>query len=123
MKGIQHTFFGTPVENSRHFCFMRSIDDKAYLRPDTSEGFSKVRNTRILTVTASERAKKLPKYDWPESLVYITPSTHSVFRKRPVQINDEDKLVMDSDRHFVVVPPKAIVDCSGATWANETQRL
>lgn len=98
------------------------MDDKAYLRPGTSEGFSKVRNSRILTVSASDRARKLPKYDWPERLVYVTPSTHRVFTKNPVCINDEEKLVMDTGRHFVVIHPKAIVDSSG-TIRGPTLRL
>ena len=57
---------------------MRSIDDNAYLRPGTSEGFNSVRNGRILTPAASEKMRKLPKYDWPIKKVYQTPLTHRV---------------------------------------------
>ena len=35
---------------------MRSIDDKAYLRPGTSEGFAKTRNSWILTLSAEQKA-------------------------------------------------------------------
>jgi hypothetical protein len=38
---------------------MRSIDDKAYLHPGTSEGFSNTRNQKLLTMTDVEKARKL----------------------------------------------------------------
>ena len=34
--------------------------------PGTSEGFSGARNQAILTLSDINRARKLPKYDWPE---------------------------------------------------------
>ena len=58
-------------------CFMRSTDNKAYNRPGTSEGLEKMRNTRILMLSDVNKARKLPKYEWPERLVYITPGSHS----------------------------------------------
>jgi hypothetical protein len=38
-----------------------SADNKNYIRPGTSEGLSKTRNERIITLTDAEKAKKLPK--------------------------------------------------------------
>ena len=102
---------------------MRSIDDKAYLRPGTSEGCSKTRNSQILTMSAEAKAHKLPNYDWPESQMYITPSTHRILTQEPVVIDGKEKLLMENDRHIVVTLPKAYVDSSGNTWANETERL
>lgn len=40
-----------------------------------------MRKTRILAVSAEERSRKLPKYDWPEKMVYITLSTHRILHK------------------------------------------
>lgn len=40
---------------------MQSIDNKAYLRAGTSEGFAKTRNSQILTLSAEEKAQKLLK--------------------------------------------------------------
>ena len=62
-------------------------------------------------------------YDWPEKLVYVTPSTHRILNKKSVEINGEEKLVNEKDTHTVFVRPKAFVDSSGTTWANETMRL
>lgn len=42
---VKRFFFSDKNKISRHFTFMRSTDDKAYLRPGTSEGFTSVRNT------------------------------------------------------------------------------
>ena len=70
-----------------------------------------------------EKVRKLPKYDWLESQMYITPSTPRVFRQEPVTIDEREKLLMKNDRHFVVIRPKAYVDSSGNAWANETERL
>lgn len=102
---------------------MRSIDDKAYLRAGTSEGFAKTRNSQIVTLSAEEKARKLPKYDWLESKMYITPSTHRVFTQKPVAIDKGEKLLMENDRHFVIIRPKAYLDSLGNTWPNETERL
>lgn len=50
------------------YALLHSMDDKAYIRPGTSEGCEKTRRVRILNLV-DEGAKHLPKYDWPESLV------------------------------------------------------
>lgn len=73
-------------------------------------------------MSTEAKAQKLPKYDWPVSEMYITPSTHRIFTQEPVVIDGKEKLLMKNDRH-VVIRPKAYVDSSGNTWANETERL
>ena len=102
---------------------MCSTDDKAYLRPGTSEGFEKSRNVRILTLTDVNRARALPKYDWPEKLVYIPPAAHRIFTKKGLIKDDEETLEKDEDHHFVYVRPKAIFGSSGSVWASETVDL
>ena len=99
------------------------MDAKAYLQPGTSEGFDKARNIRILTVTDENRARKLPKYDWPEKIVYVTPGSHRIFTKSSVTTEDNEKLITEDDRHHVIVRPKATVGFSGSVWASETVRL
>ena len=102
---------------------MRSIDDKAYLRPGTSEGFLNTRCQKILTVSDVSKARQLPKYDWPQKLMYQTPGSHRIFTKTSVMSGDEEKLIMKDDNHFVFIRPKAITNSSGSTWASETIRL
>ena len=38
-------------------------------------------------------------------------------------VNGEEKLLNDNDTHVVFVRPKAFIDSSGTTWANETMHL
>lgn len=123
VKNIKRRFWGARNSSARKFCFMRSTDDKAYLRPGTSEGFDKARNLRILTISDQSKARKLPKYDWPEKMVYVTPGSHRVFTKSSVMTESEEKLITEEDRHYVFVRPKAIVGSSGTVWASETLRL
>ena len=77
-KNVVRRLFSRKVGDERKYCFARSIDDKAYVRPGTTEGFEKTRNKRILTPSTNERSRQLPKYDWPEKKVYVTPSTHRI---------------------------------------------
>jgi O-acetyl-ADP-ribose deacetylase (regulator of RNase III) len=66
---------------AKDYSLLHSIDDKAYIPPGTSEGFFSARNQRILTLSDATKAKKLPKYDWPEKYVYQTPGSHRVMTK------------------------------------------
>ena len=81
---------------------MRSTDphDKAYMRPSTSEGFDKARNIRISTLSDEAKARKLPKYDWLENLVYVTPESHRIFTKTGITVQDEKTLVAEDDRRL-----------------------
>ena len=72
VKNIKMAFYSKKAEHSSNLCFMQSIDDRAYLRPRTSEGFMNARNQRIFTVNDVNRARQLPKYDRPQRLVYQT---------------------------------------------------
>lgn len=123
VKNIKMEFFSKANELTRKFCFMQSVDDKAYLRPGTSEGFQHTRNQRILTSTDAQKARELPKYDWPEKLVYQTPGAHRIFTKSSTMSDTKEKLVTEDDNHFVFVRPKAFVGSSGTVWASETIRL
>ena len=119
-KNVRDFFFSSITESERKFCLMRSIDDKAYLRPGTSEGFNSVRSKRILTPTAKDQIRKLPKYDWPVKQVYQTPSTHRLLMLESFQVDGHEKIGSSGDSHYVFVRPKSYVDSSGTTWASET---
>ncbi len=99
---------------------MESTDDKAYLRPGTSEGFAGARNVSIFTLTDEEKSWKLPKYDWPEKLVYQTPAAHRIFTKESVMKEEEEKLVTKDDNHIVFIHPKAFAPTSGTSYKNES---
>ena len=119
-KNIRDFFFSSVMESERKHCLMRSIDDKAYLRPGTSEGFNSVRNNRIFTPTAKDQMRKLPKYDWHVKSVYQTPSTHRLLMLESFQVDGHEKIGSSGDSHYVFVRPKSYVDSSSTTWASET---
>ena len=48
VKNVKMTLFSDTSSESKHYSFLHSIDDKAYIRPGTSEGFSSARNIKIL---------------------------------------------------------------------------
>ncbi len=124
MKNIKRFLFSSRVEKQYKFALAKSSDDKAYLRPGTSEGFSGQQKCRILMPSAEERSRKLPKYDFPESKVYITPATHRILKLLSETIdNMEEKIVSNRDSLSVFVRPKAYVGSSGTTWASETMDL
>lgn len=122
VRNVQRFLFSDKTKSNRKYCFAQSCDDKAYLRPGTSEGFEKTRNVKILTL-AREGARQLPKYDWLEKMMYQTPATHRILNKQGIDVNGQEKLVSIADEHFVFIRPKHIVNSSGTTWANETHRL
>ena len=78
VKNIKMSMFSENSGDAKAFSLLYSIDDKAYLRPGTSEGFSGARNQKILTLKDASKARKLPKYDWPEKLVYQTPGSRRI---------------------------------------------
>lgn len=53
----------------------------------------------------------------------MTPSTHRIFHKEGVIVDGSEKFVSTGDSHFVFTRPKAVIDSSGTTWANETVLL
>ena len=55
IKNIKMEFFSKAKETTHKYCFMQSMDDKAYLRPGTSEGFQ---NTRIEESLPLQKLKK-----------------------------------------------------------------
>lgn len=124
VKNVKMHFLSSKVsKENRELAFARSIDDKAYVRPGTSEGFEKTRNVRIITLSDDSRARHLPKYDWPGKLVHVTSSAHRIFTENGNVINDEEILHKELDEHVVFLRPKSFVNSGGTTWANETMRV
>lgn len=83
------------------------MDDKAYLRPETSEGAKGARQQTILQPLDENRARSLPVHDFPEASVYITPSAFRFIRKETEVVKEEVTLVTKTDDSIVVVEPKA----------------
>ena len=100
-----------------------SMDDKAYLRPETSEGAKGARQQTVLQPSDETRARSLPVHDFPEASVYITPSAFRFIRKETEVVEEEVTLVTKTDNSIVVVEPKAYVPTHASTWASNSMRL
>ena len=66
--------------------------------------------------TSSSR-KALPKYDFSEAKMYCALGAHRIFTMKT--LDEEEKLFIDSDKHYVFCRPKFYADSSGRTWAYE----
>ena len=51
-------------EQDRKYALIKSMDDKAYVRPGTSVGFRDTKRGGIFQPSDSDVARKLPKYNW-----------------------------------------------------------
>ena len=110
-------------EEDRKYAFIKSMDDKAYVRPGTSVGLRDVKRAGIYQPSDSDAARKLPKYDWVNEEVYVTHSTHQIFTKKPEKVGSKEAYVMTEDESFVIMRPKAHVGSSGTVWSSEDYEL
>ena len=110
-------------EDDRKYALIKSMGDKAYVRPGTSVGLRDVKRGGIFQPCDSEVARKLPKYDWVNEEVYITPSIHRIFTKEPQKVGNKEAYVMSDDESFVFIRPKAQVGSSGTVWSSEDYEL
>ena len=99
------------------------MDDKAYLCPATSTGMRGARNQKIFQPTDETRARKLPKYDFPISMVNITPGTYRIMSKKIQEIDRQQEIEITDDATYVFVRPKYFLGSSGSVWASEFMRL
>ena len=72
--------------------FQISQDDRAYLCPGTGTNMNSARSQKIFQNANESLARKLPKYDFPVSMVNVTPGTHRVLSKEVININGKKKL-------------------------------
>ena len=120
VKLAKEIFFSATNEDAS-LCI--SMDDKAYLRPEISEGAKGARQQTILQPSDKTLARALPVHDYPEASVYITPSAFTLIRKKTEVVDDKVTLIADTDDSIVVVEPKASVLTNASTWALNSMRL
>ena len=71
-----------------------------------------------------EQAKKLPKYNWPEKLMYVTPESHQIMTKDSVPSADGvESLVTKTDNHSCICRSEAFIRSSATTWYSEIVRV
>ncbi|XP_070539440.1 uncharacterized protein [Ptychodera flava] len=105
------------------FNFIISQDDKAYVRAGTSVGLDKARNQKIIQPSDTGKGRSLPKYDFPEAKLNITPASHRIMTKECTLVNSEEKLTTREDQSIVFMRPKYYIGSSGSTWMNEQMEI
>ena len=76
-------------EEFKKYNFFVSVHDKASVRLDTSTGFDKNRGGKIFQVTDEDHQKKLLKYDFPDSKLYVTPASHRIMNKEVIEVEGQ----------------------------------
>jgi hypothetical protein len=76
------------------------------------------RSQKLYQPTDPALAKKLPKYDFPESMVNCTPGTFLYMNKRIELVNNKECISTHNQQTVVVTKPKYFVGSSGTVWAS-----
>lgn len=95
----------------------RCIDDKAYLRCGTSEGFSRPRHAPL---AVDGETSEIPAYDFPQQAGYVAPGVNLIIKDmHEIQHDGRDKYVTDEVAISVTCKPKLTYPSSPTHWAND----
>ena len=98
-----------------------SQDDKAYICPGTSTGMASVRNQKVFQSVDENVSRKLPKYDFPRSMLNITPGTHRFMEKEVCTVENKEEIKIVNDQTIVFVWPKYFFGSSALVCENEME--
>ena len=87
--------------------------------PGTGTNMNSARSKKIFQNANKSLARKLPKYDFPDLMVNVTPGTHRVLSKEVININGKEEIKLTNDTTFVFARSKHFVGSSGTVWASE----
>lgn len=107
-------------QSDKDLALIHSMDDKAYLKPEASDGLDKFKIFQPVDVT---KQRRLPKYDFAQAKLNITPSSHRYFMKEVTSVGNKVEMVMSEDENICVFRPKYYTGSSGSVWASEDRRL
>jgi hypothetical protein len=99
----------------RKFAVRRAIDDKAYLRCGTSEGFSRPIHTPI-QISAENLQFKLQGSDYPQDCGYVSPGVILLVND---MYKNTDKFVRENVTVTVTCKPKKVYPSSATNWFND----
>ena len=109
----------TKTGDGHGFNFIISQDEKAYICPGTSTGMRGARNEKIVQPTDLSKSRKLPKYDFPLSMINVTPAGHRVMTKVVEEVEGQEEIKSIDDETIVFTRPKYFVGGSATVWASE----
>lgn len=109
----------SPV-HGKSLVIRRAIDDKAYVRCGTSEGFSRPLHTPVQLNTGPDSQFKLPSADYPDPVGYVAPGVILMVNDmKEVEYKGRDKFVPGDVTVSVTCKPKHIYPSSATNWAND----
>ena len=97
----------------------RAADDKAYICAGTSEGFNRPLHTP-LSLTQEDLAFKLPAYDYPKEVGYVSPGVIQILTD--MEEND-DKFFISKNLVTVTCKAKLVYSSSATNWLNDMYRI
>ena len=100
-----------------------SQDDKAYICPGTSTGMASARNQKVFQSVDENVSRKLLKYDFPQSMLNITPGTHRFMEKEVCTVENKEEIKIVNDQTIVFVRPKYFVGSSASVWSSEYMKM
>ena len=99
------------------------MDDKAYLRCGTSEGFCRPINTPV-QISQENLQFKLPSSDYPQECGYVSPGVILLVNNmKEVSYKDTDRYVRDDVTVTVTCKPKLVYPSTATNWFNDLYRV
>ena len=101
------------------FTVRRAIDDKAYLRCGSSEGFSRPIHTPF-QISSESLQFKLPSSDYPQNCGCVSPGVILLVNNmKEVPYNGTDNFVREDVTGTVTCKPKKLYPSSATNWFND----
>lgn len=105
----------------RGLVIRRAIDDKAYVRCGTSEGFSRPVHTPVNLNTGNDVNQfQLPSSDYPDPVGYVSPGVVLLINDmKEIDHEGKDKFVPTNVTVTVTCKPKHSYPSTATNWAND----
>ena len=121
IKSYTRFAFGrSSVVHGKNLVIRRAIDDKAYIRCGTSEGFCRPPHTPVLINTDPNSQFKLPTADYPDPVGYVSPGVILLVNNmKETEHKGSDKFVSDGVSIYVNCKPKHVYPSTATNWSND----
>ena len=114
------SFSRSSVVHGKNLVVRRAIDDKAYIRCGTSEGFCRPLHTPVQMNTGPDSHFQLPTADYPDPVGYVSPGVVLLVNNmKETEHKGRDKFVSDDVSVYVNCKPKHIYPSTATNWAND----
>ena len=121
IKNYTRFAFGrSSVVHGKNLVIRRAIDDKAYIRCGTSEGFCRPLHTPVQINTDPNSQFKLPTADYPDPVGYVSPGVILLVNNmKETEHKGSDKFVSDGVSIYVNCKPKHVYPSTATNWSND----